>query len=63
MAILSNKSISTATLANKAFSSNSMTWAQAIFTWANAVGTWGNPFNFTNKSVNTATLTNKSRDT
>ena len=63
MASITNKSLSTATIVNRAFSSADLTWAEATFTWAEGSGTWGNPYNLANKAVNTATITNKSRDT
>lgn len=62
-ATLTNRSVNsvaTGDITTAAYTSNSLTWAEATFTWASAGGTWENPYGITNRSVTSATPTNVS---
>ena len=59
MATLTNKSLNTGTVTNKALGSQGRTWDEATYSWDDAEGTWDNPYGITNKALNTGTMTNK----
>lgn len=56
---MTNKTLNTGSMSNKALGSQSITWDEATFSWDDAQGTWDNPYNLTNKALNTGSMTNK----